>query len=243
MPSLPLLSFFLLLCKSVLPSEGIEMILVNNCVEDVWPGILGGAGHPSPENGGFHMGSGQQTSVNVPQGWSGRIWGRQGCCFDGSGRGACETGDCSGLLQCRGTGGAPPATLLEMTFGTDKSPLHYYDVSLVDGFNMPVSMSPIGGGCGVAGCQADLNSCCPSTFAVRRGSRVVGCQSACLALKAPKYCCTGSYSSPKSCRPTLFSNLFKAICPHAYSYAFDDATSLFTCQATRYIITFCPQAG
>nr|CAD1817650.1 unnamed protein product [Ananas comosus var. bracteatus] len=81
--------------------------------------------------------------------------GRQGCCFDEHGKGTCETGDCGNGLRCGGAGGKPPATVVEMTFGTARSPLHYYDVSLVDGFNLPVAMSPVGGGigCGVAGCE------------------------------------------------------------------------------------------
>ncbi|MFS8016602.1 putative Thaumatin family [Helianthus anomalus] len=29
-------------------------------------------------------------------------------------------------------------------------------------------------------------------------------------------------------------------CPRSYSYAYDDATSTFTCTAADYIITFCP---
>ncbi|BAF26073.1 Os10g0147200, partial [Oryza sativa Japonica Group] len=37
---------------------------------------------------------------------------------------------------------------------------------------------------------------------------------------------------------------FKAACPRAYSYAYDDSTSTFTCAAgaTDYAITFCPAA-
>ncbi|XP_077244049.1 thaumatin-like protein isoform X2 [Tasmannia lanceolata] len=223
---------------------GTQLILVNYCNESIWPGILGGAGQTSPQDGGLHLNSGEETVIDFPDNWSGRIWGRQGCCFDDTGKGTCETGDCAGLLNCKGMGGTPPATVVEMTFGTSKSPLHYYDVSLVDGFNLPVSMTPVGGGigCGVAACESDLNVCCPSMLEVKRGGRVVGCKSACLALKSAKYCCTGDYSSPKSCKPTLFAHLFKAICPQAYSYAYDDSSSLKTCRASRYLITFCPPA-
>ncbi|VAH00857.1 unnamed protein product [Triticum turgidum subsp. durum] len=35
--------------------------------------------------------------------------------------------------------------------------------------------------------------------------------------------------------------VFKAACPAAYSYAYDDASSTFTCSgAATYHITFCP---
>lgn len=129
-----------------------------------------------------------------------------------------------------------------MTLGSSISPLHFYDVSLVDGFNLPVSMKPVGGGigCGVASCAVDLNVCCPSALEVRVGGQVVGCKSACLAMQSPRYCCTGQYADPKTCKPTVFANLFKAICPKAYSYAFDDSSSLNKCRASRYLIIFCP---
>ncbi|KAH9672412.1 Pathogenesis-related thaumatin superfamily protein [Citrus sinensis] len=235
----PLL-FHLLISFSI--TDGAQLIVVNNCQENLWPGILGGAGHPTPNNGGFKLSSGEEVVLDVPEKWSGRIWGRQGCRFDSNGKGSCDTGDCSAQLHCQGTGGAPPATVVEMTLGSSASPLHFYDVSLVDGFNLPVSMKPVGGGigCGVASCDADLNICCPSALEVKVGGKVVGCKSACLAMQSAKYCCTGQYANPKTCKPTLFANLFKAICPKAYSYAFDDSSSLNKCRASRYVVTFCP---
>ncbi|XP_042512238.1 thaumatin-like protein [Macadamia integrifolia] len=227
-------------------TNAIQLIFVNNCNESVWPGVLGTAGQSSPGDGGFLLNRAEEVVINAPEKWSGRIWGRQGCYFDANGKGSCETGDCAGLLHCRGTGGVPPATVVEMTLGTSASPLHFYDVSLVDGFNLPVSMVPVGGnggagiGCGIAACELDLNVCCPSALEVKRGGKVVGCKSACLAMKSAKYCCTGDYANPKSCQPSLFAHLFKAICPRAYSYAFDDSSSLHKCKAARYVITFCP---
>ncbi|KAL0382027.1 UNVERIFIED_CONTAM: Thaumatin-like protein [Sesamum calycinum] len=222
--------------------DGTQLIVVNNCKDHIWPAILGTAGHQTPNDGGFPLFSGQQLVVEVPQWWSGRIWARQGCCFDQTGRGSCQTGDCNGQLHCRGIGGQPPATLVEMTLGTSTNPMHYYDVSLVDGFNLPVSMIPGGGGsaCGVAACEADVNVCCPENLAVRREGKVVGCKSACLATGADRYCCTGEYASPNTCKPTAFGHLFKAICPRAYSYAYDESSGLKTCRASRYVITFCP---
>lgn len=237
-----LFSFLLYLLSSLSISDGAQLILVNNCRESIWPGILGGAGQATPKDGGFHLGSGEEVVLDAPEKWSGRIWGRQGCNFDNNGKGSCITGDCSNQLHCKGNGGKPPATVVEMTLGSSSSPLHFYDVSLVDGFNLPVSMKPVGGGigCGVASCEVDLNVCCPSALEVRSGGKVVGCKSACLAMQSAKYCCTGNYANPNTCKPTLFSHLFKAICPKAYSFAFDDSTSLNKCRATRYVITFCP---
>lgn len=217
--------------------------MANNCKEQIWPAILGNSGHDTLNGGGFPLGSGQQVVVDAPQWWSGRVWARQGCCFDQSGRGPpCQTGDCSGQLRCTGMAGQPPATVVEMTLGTPNNPLHYYDVSLVDGFNLPVAMIPVGGaaGCGVAACEADVNACCPEGLAVRRGGRVVGCKSACLGVGGDRYCCTGQFGTAATCKPTSYSKLFKDICPRAYSYAYDEATGLKSCRANRYVITFCP---
>ncbi|XP_078445228.1 pathogenesis-related thaumatin superfamily protein [Wolffia australiana] len=230
------------LCARVSSGQEIQLVIVNNCNGTVWPAILGGAGHHSPEGGGFRLATGEEALFPVPSQWSGRIWGRRGCWFDENGTGSCETGDCEGRLRCGGAAGSPPATVVEMTFGTATSTLHYYDVSLVDGFNVPVEMVPVGGGvgCRTAACEVDLNVCCPSRFEVRVGGKVVGCRSACQALKTDKYCCTGEFASPESCRPTIFSALFKSLCPRALSFAFDDSSTLRTCRASRYLITFCP---
>lgn len=228
-------------------TDGTELIMVNNCKESVWPGILGNGGQPSPNHGGFHLGSGEEIVIQVPKGWSGRIWGREGCFFNNrTNRGYCQTGDCGGLLQWNGIGGVPPTTLIEMTLGTSQSSLHFYDVSLVDGFNIPLSMKPIGGGssdsggsgCGVTACEVDLNVYCPSALVVEMNGKVVGCKSACLAAKTDWYCCTGDFA--QRCKPTVFAKLFKTVCPNAYSYAFDDSSVLKSCMAPRYVITFCP---
>ncbi|KAL9226616.1 hypothetical protein vseg_002406 [Gypsophila vaccaria] len=226
-------------------ADGVQLMVTNNCDYTIWPGILATAGQQTPLGGGFELRSGQRQVLRVSQNWSGRIWARQGCTFDSStGRGICQTGDCSGLLQCKGIGGKPPATVVEMTFGTPASPLHFYDVSLVDGFNLPVSVIPLGGRrsggiCGVAACEQNLNFVCPSSLEVKEKEKIVGCKSPCLATGMPKYCCTGDFSGEK-CQLTVFGKLFKMVCPRAYSHPFDETTGLKTCSAPRYVITFCP---
>ncbi|KAL8516745.1 hypothetical protein ACS0TY_015129 [Phlomoides rotata] len=66
---------------------------------------------------------------------------------------------------------------------------------------------------------------------------VVGCKSACLALNKPQYCCTGAFGSPATCPPTKYSRIFKTKCPQAYSYAYDDKTSTFTCPSGANYVT------
>ncbi|EMS54726.1 hypothetical protein TRIUR3_16026 [Triticum urartu] len=54
----------------------------------------------------------------------------------------------------------------------------------------------------------------------------------------------GAYATPDTCSPTAYSSVFKSACPRAYSYAYDDGSSLFTCNAVDYTIAFClPPAG
>ncbi|KAL0651629.1 hypothetical protein Bca4012_094320 [Brassica carinata] len=75
---------------------------------------------------------------------------------------------------------------------------------------------------------------------VPNGGSVVACKSACEAFGTPQYCCTGAFDKPETCPPTDYSRIFKTACPKAYSYAYDDATSTFTCANANYSIIFCP---
>ncbi|XP_019167477.1 PREDICTED: thaumatin-like protein [Ipomoea nil] len=217
------------------------MTLYNKCRHPVWPGIQPGAGKPVLARGGFKLPPNKAYTLRLPAGWSGRVWGRHGCSFDAAGRGKCATGDCGGALFCNGIGGTPPATLAEITLGNDQD---FYDVSLVDGYNLAISITPFRGTgkCSYAGCVSDLNTICPVGLQVRSHDNrsVVACKSACSAFNSPRYCCTGSFGSPNSCKPTAYSRIFKTACPKAYSYAYDDPTSIATCTRGSYLVTFCP---
>ncbi|CAN1276468.1 Thaumatin-like protein 1 [Linum perenne] len=193
---------------------------VNRCEYTLWPGILANAGSPKLDSTGFPLPQGSTRAFQAPTGWSGRFWARTGCTFDDSGSGSCQTGDCgSGLIECNGLGAAPPATL-----GMD-----FYDVSLVDGYNVPMVVEGSGGSgpCGSTGCTSDLNQQCPDELKSGEGS---ACKSACEAFGSP------------TCRPSVYSEMFKAACPRSYSYAYDDATSTFTCTGADYTVTFCPSS-
>ncbi|XP_020115146.1 thaumatin-like protein 1b [Ananas comosus] len=254
------LMLLLLLLQSLLPLlifslfSGVSAVatftIANNCRYAVWPGILSSAGAAPLATTGFALAPGEARAVDAPAGWSGRIWGRT-LCGGGGGGGAfsCATGDCgSGAIECSGGGAAPPATLAEFTLDGSGSN-DFYDVSLVDGYNIPMLVAPQGGSgpnCRPTGCLADLNGVCPSDLKVVVGGEGVACRSACDAFGAPQYCCSGAYGSPSTCGPTSYSLFFKNACPRAYSYAYDDATSTFTCAAataSSYIITFCPSTS
>lgn len=189
---------------------------------------------------GFELAPQASNTINIPPPWSGRIWARFQC-SDNGGTFTCGSGDCgSGQVACNGAGAAPPATLVEITLGGANGQ-DFYDISLVDGFNLPVSVVSQGD-CPDISCPVDINSQCPSELAVTDGSGgTIGCKSACIAFNTPEYCCTGAFSTPDTCPPTDYSRTFKNLCPDAYSYAYDDQSSTFTCNTgTNYDITFCP---
>lgn len=193
------------------------------------------------------MDSGQGIAIPSVPGWSGRIWARTGCIFDETGTGSCETGDCGGRLECDGLGATPPASLFEITLGVGEDK-DFYDVSIVDGYNLPLVAAPRGVqiGCNATGCLADINMGCPKELQVigsDEDGEVVACRSACDAFRIDEYCCSGEYANPSTCRPSFYSGIFKRACPRAYSYAFDDGTSTFTCKALEYAIIFCPNNG
>ncbi|WZZ69352.1 hypothetical protein YC2023_080722 [Brassica napus] len=192
--------------------------IVNSCDQTIWPAITPGENF---SGGGFKLKPGHSIVFKAPVDWSGRIWGRTGCKFDKTGTGSCETGSCGSNLKCS-TSGKQPASLAEFTL----SSVDFYDVSLVDGFNLPMTVNPVNGtgNCTVAGCVADLTLRCPAELAVKSKGRVISCRSACDVFDTDEYCCRGVYGNPSTCRPTHYSKIFKKACPTAYSYAYDDPT-------------------
>ena len=127
----------------------------------------------NPDATGFKLDPGQSYVATLPNGLSGRVWGRTDCkmmslpncqpaargtpasrmvdCAAGCNSCSlvCSTGSCgadnglAGLTQCGVVGGEPPATLAEFTLGTNGQ--DWYDISNVDGYNMGIGMTPIDG--------------------------------------------------------------------------------------------------
>lgn len=238
------LFFHVLVFSGVVDSA--TFTILNQCAYTVWPGILSNAGTPQLPTTGFALQPGQSNAISVPASWSGRLWGRTLCAQNATeDRFVCVTGDCgSPTVECSGSGAVPPATLAEFTLDGANG-LDFYDVSLVDGYNLPMWVVPRGGkggNCTATGCAADLNAGCPKELQVDTdgGGASVACKSACEAFGDPQYCCSGAYSTPATCKPSGYSEFFKQACPTAYSYAYDDGTSIFTCASADYVITFCP---
>jgi hypothetical protein len=210
------------------PNGTRTFTFVNQCSYDVWVGGEGNpiapatpcsAGCPSgsvcntanqlctydvPNASTWQLAQGQSTAVTLPPSWGGRFWPRTHCTATGTGL-SCATGDCGGNLACPvGVGGAPPATLAEFTVmppgsgaGTD-----FYDVSDVDGSNVPLSIVPTPGTydtsppsgangayyCGspgsptgtngLPGCPWNIQAACPAELQDNDPGYYVGCRSA-----------------------------------------------------------------
>ncbi|KAG7941638.1 hypothetical protein I3843_16G055300 [Carya illinoinensis] len=234
--------FFLLLLfliSSGTMASAAILSFENQCSYTVWPAIISGNG-PTLGDGGFSLAPGKLVQLIADPGWSGRVWARTGCNFDSSGNGKCLTGDC-GSLNCNGDG-QPPVTLAQIIIASGTTDNSFYDVSLVNGYNVGMRINVTGrtNDCQYAGCIDDLNGNCPPELQVVVSGSVVACKSACEAFNAAQFCCGDDYSTPQTCSPTQYSEHFKKACPNAYSYPYDDVSSRFTCSGSNYSITFCP---
>ncbi|KAJ6263646.1 Osmotin [Drechslerella dactyloides] len=135
--------------------------VVNNCKFPVYPGFLTTNG-TGPYTTGFYLDSKQRRSVWVGWDWSGRLWARTNCSFylanattaakikavtdnftipDGQKlAGGCLTGDCGSAVECQ-LSGLAPTTLAEFTI-TGWQNQTYYDISLVDGYDLDMKITP-----------------------------------------------------------------------------------------------------
>ncbi|KAI8368098.1 thaumatin [Radiomyces spectabilis] len=211
------------------PTGGATITVNNHCGHNIQVNQMtngASSGHA------INLAAGATHKFTVPSNWGGRFWGREEC--SGSGP------DCNP---------SAPASLAEFLLNgySDKD---FYDVSLVDGFNLPMDIKPSGSSdgsgnsaekyaCGIPACTT-LPSC-PEDLQVKGDNgKVIGCKSACSAFGTDEFCCQGAHNSPETCQPNEYSSVVKAVCPDAYSFAYDDASSTFSCSSSGYTVTFCP---
>ncbi|KAK3298617.1 thaumatin family-domain-containing protein [Chaetomium fimeti] len=314
-------------------STPIQLTVVNSCGESIWPGIVTQNGI-APAAGGYKLTPGTSRMMFVSADWAGRIWGRTNCSFNSDGSGpstfngvnghgaACLTGDCLGKLNYE-FAGQVPTTLAEFTLqGGDANDQTFYDISLVDGYNLPLAIiyhpapnttwiPPNLTNCACIASagyltpssstsihpspdpaalntnntypmpyeplqtNSTIQTWCPlylqqspphnkpeeeepqepiepgtspspnsttTTTTTTPPPTFHPCLSPCSATRDPAACCTGPYSTPETCSPTLYARRAKRVCPDAYSFAYDDRASTFVVPAGGgWEVRFCPR--
>ena len=191
----------------------------NHLAKELWVEVQSG-GSVEPKSDGFLLAAGKDSVYEVPNVWrASRLWGRTDRAQIG------------------------PSTLIEWTMGKRD----WYDISLVDGYNLPVTVTPVPGTyaksdpgdpfqCGSISCTEDLLASCPEEL---RKTDALGlatqCLSACSKWNQDEYCCRGAFNSEQSCSPEAwirdYPRVFKNACPTAVTYAFDGSADTFVCPA------------
>ncbi|KAL5563380.1 hypothetical protein UlMin_033127 [Ulmus minor] len=197
----------------------------NSCANTIWPEV---APNPYPTEHpeasiGFELGRAESRNVTVRLDTYGIIWARTLCTTDGVSVSSCVTGDC-GFSSTAGDCPPPTSTIVE--FGLNEY-FFSYSVSLVKGFNLPLTVVPSGETgrfCRATGCVVDLNRNCPEEFRVLDGEGgVVGCKNPCKADD-----CDGN-----------FKGYFQSRCPRARTLVSDQTSSFLCSSAEYYDVEFC----
>ncbi|KAJ8700880.1 hypothetical protein PTI98_003860 [Pleurotus ostreatus] len=213
-----------LLLAGVVGANARTFTVFNACPFTIWPAMFTDLNvAPNVPNfaTGWEAGAFTSVSFSVPDNWkAGRIWGRRNCDFSSNpGPNSCLDGGCNGGLLCdahTGTG-VPPASVAEWTLQGDGN-RDFYDVSLVDGYNLPMRITN-NVGCPVADCAVDLGPNCPAPLKgpFDASGFPVGCRSACQANLDGNpgnsaNCCSGSHNTPQTCPPSgvAFYDYFSA---------------------------------
>jgi hypothetical protein len=246
-----------------LPPQTTRLRIVSRCAVPIW--IAHSNNVAAVQN--VELATGAYHDYDIPDGGlaSARFWPKLGC--DAGGHG-CTIGDSGegGGAPCGPTGCQPPLdSKFEVTFApVGSGQVTFYNLSLVDGYTLPFSVTPVGAGAGSGSCIASDCSMlslaeCPAELQVPSG-----CLSPCKHWNYPPpwglgqpesiepgrhLCCPAPVtpaqcqdaSDPRSVVHTEYVALIHARCPTAYSYAYDDEAGLHACPAaTAFEVTFCP---
>ncbi|WVQ93099.1 hypothetical protein IAU59_000163 [Kwoniella sp. CBS 9459] len=267
--SLPSLFVFALGAKQVL---AVRQITVNNkCPAPIYVSIgspSGGAlaadGSPQPASWMQQVG---EYEFTVPDDWKdGRVWAQTGC-DSATGTPNCKIGNCGGGVCDGKQYGTPGATLAEFGF-SGYAGQDFYDISMVDGYNLPMQIDVQGGNCPTASCgvQQDIIEICDPSLVYPKGSnKMYSCGSACIAgvqfqqgtsgslvsadMADTPVCCqhAGVGVAATDCPNTYipFYKQMKELCHDGYIYPKDDMYpgSILACPGSgnpSYTVTFCP---
>ncbi|KAI8092828.1 THO complex subunit 1 transcription elongation factor-domain-containing protein [Halteromyces radiatus] len=208
--------------KKLIVEEGLverkQIVVTNQCQPDLQVNQLSNNNNTAFNNTTVVVASQTSYIFTVSPTWSGRIWGQP----------VCEDDICS----------HSPVSLAEFTMNTHDH--DFYDISFVDGFNLPMTIAPRSimetnntNQCQRVGC-GQLPKC-PNDLIQSQG-----CQSACSRYHQDEYCCMGDYNTPDTCVTNHYAEAVKKVCGQVYTFPFDDATSTYYCNDDVYDVVFCP---
>lgn len=248
----------------------LELSVQNSCSHTVWLATTPNSDHQPLPGGSIRVEPGATHVYQIPNGgWAGRFWPKINCNDGGE---ECEFGQSS--PPCPSDGCQPPAdTKAEFNFPSQPpSTDSWYDISLVDGYSLPMRIVPRGvdqGSCISTNCAMSLDACPQNEISgigdlrVFRNGKVVGCLSPCKKWNYPPpyglgkpetiepgvhMCCPTPPIQPQQCSSgpviqTAFVQSVHQNCPSAYSYAYDDAAGLHNCPGeTSFDVTLCPNS-
>jgi len=192
--------------------------LVNATGNTVWVGSTVNADGSTALTGLPTLAAGQSATLTVPETggashWRGKFFARQGCTGTDGSTFHCAVGDC-GPFAGRCSTGEQPTSLAEFNFDPADGLAPWYDVSYVNAFSVPVTITPTGttappaggGTCAVEGCPDDLLPYCPAQDKVTAPGTgtVINCVN-------PSRDATGPYSEA-----------ITSHCPYAYAWSRQD---------------------
>ena len=128
-----------------LPAQTSRLRIINNCADPIW--LAHSSNVPGAQN--VRLERSQYHDYAIPSGGlaAARFWPKLGCNANGQ---QCRVGDNGegGGVPCGPTGCAPPFdSKFEATFAAvGSSAQTWYNLSLVDGYTLPLSVRPIGPG-------------------------------------------------------------------------------------------------
>ncbi|WP_439659826.1 thaumatin family protein [Lentzea sp. HUAS TT2] len=211
--------------------------LVNNTGQTIWVGSTVNADGSRALTNLPVLQNGQSATITIPETsspghWRGTFFARQGCTGTSGSNFRCAVGDC-GVQAARCVTGEQPASLAEFNFDTRDRLAPWYNVSYVNAFSVPVSISAVNAvippgstSCGTAGCTENLLPRCNPAY-VKYG--VNGQRINCV--------------NPDRDAQTDYSNTIKSRCPKAYAWSKQDTEpgnqTVFQCaNCSGFKVTF-----
>lgn len=201
-------------------AQAITFTVVNDCNQTIYPGINPASTY---DNGGWTMTPNTQVTFTVPSNFSGRVWGN--------------------YLSSN-----PSSTLAEFTLSGASGGTDFWDVSAVDGFDLPMAITPANGAESVTATGSVLAACPAGLVQASNGKNFNYCWNPCSVTNNPTVCCTNL--TPQQCRDSVntwpaeaqqYVNDIHNLQGLTYSYPWDDWWGTHTnATNTSYTITFCP---